>query len=261
MAIPSVLNRSQFHGLMKQFTGGLDVRRSTVQKMLKDAGVHRDVMYGSRFNKTKTVEILSKVKGHLQTSYKEKGFGLRGKGKMFSTNPEQVYRQHVRQLSQQEIAQQNQLRTEQAQKLRANQQQAAQQESQRRVAEARQRLRTAPAVSTAASSLKKTADPSVVPASRKAQGPLRGEAIAARTGTAIPEQNNPVFYEKGLPHTPLDAEMNPTAENEVDQPRATSDVPVFRPDATTEPAINPLEDIEKEGKSKQKIDPDKGLPL
>ena len=83
MAIPAHLNRTQFHELLSKYTGNPNIHHSQFQKALKEAGVHKDVMYGQRFGKEKTTKILSTIKEHLETSYKEKGFVLRGRGELF----------------------------------------------------------------------------------------------------------------------------------------------------------------------------------
>lgn len=229
MPIPTQLNRTQFHELLSRYTGNPNIHYSRFQKALKGAGVHKEVMYGAHFGREKATKILSTVKEHLESSYKEKGFGIRGRGKLFQENPEDVYRQHVRKLAQNAIAAQNKAQTD------AARQQATQTQAQKRAQEVRQRLRNVPAPTTPALSqpvLAKEKDESIVPASPKVWGKLYGEGIAALTGTARPEQDNPTFFEtarRSSPNTSLSpaAAVNPldTLTEEEDGPEKNERAP------------------------------------
>lgn len=262
MAIQSNLTRGQLHNLIHDFTGGLNVRHSTVQKMLKSAGVHSDVMYGQRFGKEKTTKILSTIKEHLETSYKEKGYGLRGRGELFEKNPKRVYHQHVRKLAQDDIAMRNETRTDAAQRRTdavsaAQRQKLAEQIREQRRATVQSRLQPLQSnVAQLPSATEKKKDETIVPASKKAQGKLYGEGIAALTGTARPEEENPTFFESAGsvpyhdgPIAPTPTDINPLdeiAEEEEDVPQQG-----FKPSKKT-PEAGILPDTDNV---------DRGLPL
>lgn len=196
MAIPTQLNRGQLHNLIHDFTGGLNVRHSTVQKMLKKAGVHSDVMFGQRFGKEKTTRILSTIKEHLETSYKEKGFGLRGRGDLFEKDPSRIYRQHVRKLAQDDIAMRNEARTDAAQRRTdaanaAQRQKLAVQIREQRRAAVQSRLQALqPNVVKSQVAPEKKKDETIVPARQGPAGKFR-EGVARWSHTVEVEENDP----------------------------------------------------------------------
>lgn len=220
MPIPTQLNRTQFHELLSKYTGNSNIHHSKFQKALKEAGVHKEVMYGARFGREKATKILSTVKEHLESSYKENKYGVRGRGVLFREDPDHVFRQHVRKLAQGDIAAQNKARTE------AARQQMIQTQTQKRSQEVRQRVRNVPLPTTPTPSQLASAkqDATTVPASNKVQGKLYGEGIAALTNTARPEQENPTFFQE--------AQRGRTPGQSTSQ--------------STQHAVNPLDTIAKE---------------
>lgn len=222
MTLPSHLNRTQFHELLSKYTGNPNIRHSQFQKALKEAGVHKEVMYGARFGREKATKILSTVKEHLEASHREKGYGVRGRGALFHENLEHVYRQHVRKLAQDDIAMRNEARTDAAQRRTdaanvAQRQKLATQIREQRRATVQSRLQALQSnVLRSPSAQEKKKDETTVPLQKKM---LYGEGIAALTDTARPEQENPTFFESAgsKPHNngpmaPSPTDINPLGE-------------------------------------------------
>lgn len=260
MAIPAHLNREQFHNLIHEYTGGLHVRRSAVQKMLKEAGVHKEVMYGARFGREKATKILSTLKGHLETSYKKKGYGLRGRGELFGKDPKHVYHQQVRKLAQEEIARKNEARADTVQRRddannAAQRQKLAMQTREQRRAAVQSRLRALqPNVAASASTASgKPKDEMIVPPPAKM---LYGEGIAALTGTARPGQENPTFFEeaqRGHGHGELSSQSP--------QPEVNPLGAIAKEGQGGEETADGLPDTSKDAKLPDTEEVDRGLPL